>query len=208
MLTVKNVYILPFARQTDSTTIGNHFLISLVLIYMSIHDVIADLTGKSLLLQIVPSVPGSNTVREMLASKQLHRFLCGPWETKDLEICANRSKAYLDAFIQGQVITVACDPYRKPKSTMLARIAPTGDEVWDFRCRAAKPAVRVLGLFAKQDLFIALTYEYRKNLGGHGSKEWRDARERCKAAWRGRFPSYQPLSGSCPDDYLTNYLSV
>lgn len=137
---------------------------------MSIRDVISHLAGINLLFQVVPSVPGSKTVREMLASEHLNRFLCGPWETKDLEICANRSKAYLDAFVQGHQMTVGCDPYQKPKNTMLARIAPVEDEVWDFRCRGAKPAVRVLGLFAEKDLFVALTYEYRKILAARNRR--------------------------------------
>ncbi len=121
---------------------------------------------------------------------------------------AGRLRADLEMFVEGRLISVAEDPYKKPKSAYMARIDPPEDEVWDIRSRDPRPGIRVLGLFSEKDTFVALTYELREALGGPGSKEWRDARERCKTRWRGLFNPYLPLSRSDANEYVSNIILV
>ncbi len=103
-------------------------------------------------------------------------------------------------------MTVAEDPYKKPRVTNMARADPIESEVFDIRCIDPKPGIRVLGCFADFDLFVALTWNVRENLPD--DKSWRDEIERCKAAWRRLFHPYLPFCGADLNAYLSNFQSV
>jgi len=144
----------------------------------------------------------------MFVSDEIRELIFGPWESPEMEVRANRLRADLDMFTEGKVISVAKDPYNKKKSAYMAPLDPVGDKVWQVRSRDPKPGIRVFGHFVAQDVFIALTWDWRDHLGGPGSKEWRDERERCKAEWRKLFPTYQPLGSTKIEAHLTNFILV
>jgi len=110
-------------------------------------------------------------------------------------------RAFLDIWTSGALISVANNPYRKGRSTFMARIDPAPDEVFDIRCIAPNPGMRVLGCFADRDLFVALTTAMREDLAT--DKDWRNEREACKAAWRRLFPGYRPFSGANLNEYIS-----
>lgn len=153
----------------------------------------------------IRSVP---QVRSIFVSEEVSRIVFPPW-TEDAEgLRFSRLRAQLDVFTAGTLISVAHDPFKKPKATYMARVDPPADEVWDIRSIDPKPAIRVLGCFAETNVFIALVWEYRKPLGGPDSRQWRDFRERCKTEWRKLFPAYPPLSGQTSNDYASGIVDV
>jgi hypothetical protein len=106
-------------------------------------------------------------------------------------------RALLDAFSEGAEMSVAEQPFEKPSDTILARVHPVRDEVWDVRCFDPYPGIRVLGRFSECDHFVALTWNYRENM------DWPAEIARCKAAWRNIFGDLPPHLGRRIDEYLS-----
>jgi hypothetical protein len=186
----------------------NPLFISVVLTYMSIRDEIRRLTREHQprLFFLPPLLPGVAVMRELFISEEINRVAHPPWPSTTIGKRHTRMRTYLDAWTEGRLITVADHPYNKPRGTFMARIDPGVDEVFDIRCRYPKPGIRVLGLFADCDLFIALTTTGHENLTT--GRDWRDEREACKAAWRRLFPTYQPLSRNHINEYISTNIHV
>lgn len=106
-------------------------------------------------------------------------------------------RAMLDGFVAGWEIGVADDPYNKHPDTMLARIAPEGEEVWDIRVLQPMSGIRCFGRFVGPDAFLALTWQCRESV------DWDYERDNCIAAWRGLFGTTPPYQGTEIDDYLS-----
>ena len=93
--------------------------------------------------------------------------------------------------------------------TWATRVDPISDRIWDIRSVDPSPGIRVLGGFAEKDTFVALEWDFRENLGGPKSKEWRDFIVRCSAHWRRLFGTYKPHEGEKTSDFLSkNYFDV
>jgi hypothetical protein len=178
------------------------------LTYMSIRDEIRRLTKERepRLFFLPPLLPGVALLRELFVSEEINRAVCLPWPSTPIGRRHARMRTYLDAWTEGRLITVADHPYNKPRDTFMARIDPGSDEVFDIRCRYPKPGIRVLGLFADCDLFIALTTTGHENL--ITGRDWRDEREACKAAWRRLFPTYHPFSGANLHEYISTNIHI
>jgi hypothetical protein len=153
-----------------------------------------------------PLIGGAAVARELFVSQEIYRVANPPWEATDLAARYARMRAYLDAWTEGRLISITDRPYRKPKPTYMARIDPAPDEVFDIRCIDPHPGIRVIGCFADRDLFIALTYTGREDLPT--SRDWRNEREACKAAWRRLFPTYTPFTGASLNDYISAHFYV
>jgi hypothetical protein len=176
---------------------------------MSIRDEITSRVEEGRLFYLPPLIQSQPVVRSMFIGEALVDAVTPPWEESSEGFRLSRLRADLDAFTEGRLISIAATPFKKPSSAYIARVYPPEDEVWDIRSRDPKPAIRVLGCFAETDVFVALIWEYRKPLGGSGSKEWRDFVERCKAAWRNLFPAYGPYKGDDLRDYVSaNFVAV
>jgi hypothetical protein len=160
---------------------------------MSIRDEIKARLDEGRLFHLPHSLPGAATARSMFVSEEVAAIASGPWKRDTEGYRFALLRAQLDVFTEGGLISVAFDPFKKAKATYLAAIDPVADRVWDIRSIDPKPAIRILGCFSETDVFVALVWDYRKNLGGPDSKEWRDFRERCKAEWNKLFPTYLPL---------------
>jgi hypothetical protein len=144
----------------------NEPLTSGVLTYMSIRDEIRDRASEEppRLFFLPPLIPSVALVREMFVSQEIAEVAQPPWPATEEGRRLAQMRAYLDGWTEGRLITVADDPYRKPKATIMARIDPVEDEVFDIRCVDPKPGIRVLGCFADFNLFVALTWNQRENL--------------------------------------------
>ena len=175
---------------------------------MSIRDEIRLRVAEGKLRYLPHSLPSVQRTRTLFVSEEVSRAVLPPWDASPEGLRFSQLRAQLDTFTAGGLISMAQDPFTKPKATYMARLDPPADEVWDIRSIDPRPAIRVLGCFAETDLFVALTWDYRKNLGGPNSKEWRDFRERCKAMWRNLFPSYQSFSGATVQDYISRNVHV
>ncbi|RWP52915.1 hypothetical protein [Mesorhizobium sp.] len=176
---------------------------------MSIRDEIANRVDEGRLFVLTPSLNGMRTVRHMFVSPELMAVVDpGSWGHDAKTDRFARLRADLDYFVENGRIAISEDPYKKPKSTYLARTDPIRDEVWDIRSRDPKPGIRVLGSFSEQNTFIALAWAYREQLNGPGSKEWRDFIQTAKARWRGLFGTYQPHTGSQVSDYVSEKFQI
>jgi len=175
---------------------------------MSIRDEIVNRCDEGRLVGLEQALPGSPAVRTMFVSLDIHNLVIGPWNDKKIEYRSGLLRADLDMFISGMVISVGQHPYKKKNSAYMSPLDPPADEVWEIRSRDPKPGIRVFGHFSEKDIFVALTWGFRELLGGPKSREWRNAREECKAEWRKLFHPYKPHTGSTPDDYTSNIILV
>jgi len=69
-------------------------------------------------------------------------------------------RADLEVFVEGRIID--------PKYLFL--LYPAADCVWEIRSVRSNPSIRVLGLFAKRDIFVATNFAFREDLGGWQSR--------------------------------------
>lgn len=169
---------------------------------MSIHEEISYWLARSELVQVMPTLPSGRLVRSMFASREINRLIHGPWsDGKEAYRCGVLWDDF-DRFVEGRLITMALiSPYKKPKATYMARLDPVMDNVWEIRCRDPKPGFRIFGGFADTDVFVALSGAPREMLPL--SKDWRDARERCKAEWRRLFYTYPMQTGASVHDLVS-----
>lgn len=180
-----------------------------LLTYMSIRDEINNRISEKRLFVLPPLLSSDPVKRHMFVSKEVYTAVDpASWHRGDDTHRLGRLRADLDAFTTGQLIAVAEDPYKKPNSTYIARTDPITDDVWDIRSRDPRPGIRVLGGFVETDAFVSITFDYRTNLGGPGSKEWRDFIERCKAQWRVLFGTYPRHRGDEIHDYISENFYV
>jgi hypothetical protein len=173
---------------------------------MSIHDEIRywlDPAHQEL-FQIHPTMEDSSTARFLYGTREINRLVTGPWANEKEEVRCGRLWQDFDRYTDGRFITVALDnPYKKPKSTYLARLDPGRDEVWEIRSRFPKRGIRVFGRFADIDTLILLNWEYRDNLGGPGSDEFKVEARKAKAEWRRLFSTYPAHTGSSVHEYAS-----
>ncbi len=149
---------------------------------MSIRDEIKRRRSEERLLWLPPLIPSESAKRLIFVSKEVSKIVMGPWGNTSEDLRFGRLRGDLDHFIMGGLITVAEDPFKKPRSTYMARLAPVRDELWDIRSRDPRPSIRVFGAFASTDTFIALTWQFRENLEGRDSRDWSVEIRKCKAA--------------------------
>lgn len=162
------------------------------------------------LFEVSPALPNAPVSRRLVASNEIHALINGPWVEVDWEIRCNYLRADLDRFITGALLPVTAGKYNDGKS-FLKQLKPPEDEVWEFRSRDPDPSIRLFGSFAAYDLFVALTWFKRADLGGPRSRAWRDARVQCRTEWRNLFPAYDPLHGDTSTgfhEYVSNYFPV
>lgn len=176
---------------------------------MSIRDEINHRVSEGRLHLLPPAIRGAPTGRFMYVGNELHAALTGPWDDPSAALRFGRLRADLDAFTEGRLVSIAEDPYAKRKSAYMARTDPISNDIWSIRSRDPRPAIRVLGAFAETDVFVALVYDFRRNLGGPGSREWRDLVNRCKTEWQRLFHPYPPHHGENLREYVSrNFFSV
>lgn len=135
-----------------------------------------------MLFPILPQARGSTIRRPMFVTESLHEVLNSPegnqaWEKRVAEL-----RADLEVFVEARTI----DP------KYLFRLYPARDGVWEIRSVRESPSIRVLGLFAWRDVFIATNHAFRDELGGWESREWKVVKRRARALWQQIFPTYEP----------------
>ena len=129
-----------------------------------------------------PKAKGAAVRRALFVSEGLNTVLTSPegdieWEKRIAELQAD-----LEVFVTAATID--------PKNLFL--LYPARDGVWEIRSTRNDPSIRILGLFAARDVFVATNYALRESLGGWQSREWRTNKRIARAEWRKIFPTYDP----------------
>jgi hypothetical protein len=149
---------------------------------MSIHDEILDRMQRGMLFPVLPKARGSTIRRAMLVSERLNAVLTSPEGNQEWERRVAELQADLEVFVEARTI----DP------KYLFFLYPPRDAVWEIRSARNNPSIRVLGLFAWKDVFVATHHALREALGGWESREWKREKRTARAEWRRLFPTYDP----------------
>lgn len=160
---------------------------------MSIKALIETAIRHGRLFPLMPRARGESARRAMFLSKGLWELLTTPQLDPELEIRLGALQADLEVFVTGQAI----DP------EYLFLLAPASEGVWEIRSVRPNPAIRVLGLFAEKDVFVATNHAFRDDLGWRHSREWKDARRVARTNWRNLFSTYQPVQSTLISDVVT-----
>jgi hypothetical protein len=122
----------------------------------------------------------------MFVTEALWEILESPAGDADWEQRVGELRADLEVFVEGRTID--------PKYLFL--LYPAADAVWEIRSNREAPSIRVLGLFAKRNVFIATNLALRENLGGWQSRAWKEVKRLARARWRHLFHTYRPVAGT------------
>jgi hypothetical protein len=178
---------------------------------MSIKDWIDAMVQSERLRPLVPVLESDPVSREMYLSPEVFALIEGPWSSTDAEKRCNELRSDLDAFVAGQTRTICVKPFQA-RNEQLAILHPVDDGVWDIRSQKPSPGIRVLGMFAQRDVFLALIpatrsikvdYIDRGPLGEKCDPAWAEIISETKDLWRRTMSPYSPITGDNPDDYFS-----
>ncbi len=149
---------------------------------MSIQNEIIHRHTEGSIFAIVPKAKGAAPRRALFVTEEIWTELNSThddfWEKRYGEL-----QAHLDVFASGALIG--------PK--YLSLLYPARDAVWEIRNPESNPSLRVIGLFAQRDVFIATEIIRRDQLDGWQDRGWRELKRRAQAKWRNLFNTYPPL---------------
>jgi len=150
---------------------------------MSIDELITARVHDRMLFPIIPKAAGTSPRRAMFVSEALWDLLKTPHPDPDWEERIGLLHADLEVFAEGMPI--------HPKYLFL--LYPSREAVWEIRSIRPDPSIRVLGRFARKNVFVATNYALRDELGGWQSRNWRDVKVRARAIWTNLFHTYPPV---------------
>lgn len=93
--------------------------------------------------------------------------------------------ADLEVFVTGGTLT----------TSYLRQLRPRSKRVWDIRSKRPRPSVRIFGLFACPDVFVATNLHLRSALGPAGTPQWKEAIRQSRFHWNKLFPEFEPAEG-------------
>lgn len=168
---------------------------------MSIRELIQTAVNVGWLVNLQPRLPSIPHQRIILVCRNLNDEL--ERELNDPSTAVRTAELFntFDTFLGGRMITVGT---RNDRDAYMKILEPEADEVWEIRSVDPKPSIRVFGRFARQDVFVATNKGMRTELGGFGSKEFRDCMTRCTTEWRKCFQTWRPHTGSRINDYISD----
>ena len=182
-------------------------------IYNEIQSEIQSRVSEGRLLRLLPWLPrvGDAPARQMYVSPSINELFQGPWESLDWEVRCSELRAQLDEFTDGAFpLAVAPHPLSR-KQSYLKRLKPLRDEAWEIRSWQ-EPPLRLFGRFALKNVFIALIWARRDELGDlttlEGVAAWKAAIADCGHQWRALFPAHKPITGDLSRDYVSNCFLV
>ena len=136
-----------------------------------------------MLFPVAPRAAGAAPRRALLASEEVWEKLAADGADDAMEARMGTLQADLEVFVEGQTLG--------PKYLFL--LYPASDGVWEIRSVRDDPSIRVLGLFADRDVFVATTLALREDLGGWQSREWKAIKRIARARWNVLFHTYPPI---------------
>jgi hypothetical protein len=173
---------------------------------MSIDTILDHLLAVGRLVELPSLFTGDETARMIVVSPDILAAVSPPFPETEQGQRRQEFRHWLDAFSEGGEISVAQNPRQKPPEAMLARVEPVGEEFWSIRVTDpdSTPGIRAFGAFLGKDKFVALTWEYREQIGADFDDEVTSVRE----MWCDLFGEEPPFFGDTLDEYLTNYIAV
>lgn len=147
-------------------------------------------TGQLVLLK--PISPRAQKLRALYVTEKIKQLLEGDTRDEISEDRFGRLRADLEVFVT--------EPDLYPH--YLFWLTPRDDGVWEIRSIADQPTLRVLGLFAERDVFVALTVEERAELGGWESLSWKRAKRSVIQRWQ-TISQQPPLKGKTENDFFS-----
>jgi hypothetical protein len=160
---------------------------------MSIDDLIKDRVARGMIYPLIPRAAGSAARRGMFVSEGIWEMLSTEHQDEEMEDRLGILQADLELFAEGQPVD--------PKYLFL--LYPPHEAVWEIRSLRPEPSIRVLGRFAKKDVFIATNMELRENLGGWQSREWKNVKRLACTRWGHLFHTYPPMLSTNIHDLVT-----
>jgi len=163
---------------------------------MSIRELIRDRVQRGMLFPLLPKARGAAPRRAMFVDEWLWGVLTSPEGDTAWEERIAKLRAELERFVEGHSID--------PKYLFL--LYPARDAVWEIRSVRDDPSIRVLGLFAARDVFIATNFAFREALGGWQSRGWKTVKRAALAQWRRCLAPYEPLKDTNVQSLVTGAL--
>lgn len=160
---------------------------------MSIRVEIDRRVSEGRLFPLIPTAAGSSPRRAMFVSEDIWSLLTTAHDDEEMEDRLGKLQADLELFAEGQPIG--------PKYLFL--LYPARDAVWEIRSVRDAPSIRVLGLFADKDVFIATNHVLRETLGSWESREWKNVKRAARACWARLFGTYPPLTSTSVRDLVS-----
>lgn len=192
-------------RQTSHPGIDHRMALTYMSTTVEIRKRIVSLHGRQLFF-LRPLLPAEPAVRELFVSREIIETVNEPWADNWMGQRHQEFRATLDSFSRGDRLTVSEQPYTKGPETVVARVDPVADEIWDVRCIAPNARIRCLGAFGGRDMFVALTWFYREDVTTKAA--WNDEINRCKSEWNRLFAQIKRYKGKSIDDYLSNCFPI
>jgi len=146
------------------------------------------------LIRVLPLSAGALEIRQLYVTKEIWTLLDGPWDTKEEEARYSALYVHLEHFITGGYLV----------KDYFKWLDEDEDLVFQILSKKPPPSLRLLGRFAKFDVFVGINLEDRDSLGKKGSIEWNRATRRTRQSWDGLFNPYKPLAGGEIHDFVSN----
>ncbi len=164
-----------------------------------IKERIAELHGKELFY--LPQRYGGIGIRTLIVSNEVKHDVTPPYPETREGVWLETFRASLDQYSSGRRSTLGFHPTKKPPHSFMARTGhPTINDIWDIRSVGSDDGVRCFGGWGGHNLFVALTWEYRKDL------DFVAETKRARDEWDRLFPGLSPFAGKNPDDYGSNFV--
>jgi len=157
------------------------------------------------LVHVLPLQPGKSVARDVFATQQVWQFLQGDAPDPKMQMVGIRSYARLESFICGESIVFGMDPLDKKSTSLIARNDPASDGVVNIRVNDPRPAVRIFGCFAKQDVIVLLLYASREELAKKG---FAGTIRRTRQEWDNLIPEHSRLFSDNPNDYISGIFDI
>lgn len=167
------------------------------LTYMSIDDDIAHRAANGMLFPLLPKAKGEAAIRAMFVGEKLWALLNSDEGDTEWERRVGELQADLEVFVTSEFVN--------PKYLFL--LDPASDAVWEIRSVGTDPSMRVLGLFAKKDVYVAADVALREDLGAWNSRAWKQVKRNARAVWRQLFAAYNPILTINVHDVVTGAIS-
>lgn len=163
---------------------------------MSIETILKDRVDKNMLHLLKPKAKGATSYRVLLIADRLQRVLEKITEDTEWEERVGWLIADLEVFVTSQFL----------RPEYLFCLYPRSKGVWEIRSVQHDPSIRIFGLFAMKDVFVATNFALRSDLGEWESQEWKRERRNATAEWNGLMQPYNPVYASTEKEVISGAL--
>lgn len=165
---------------------------------MSIEKILKDRVQRGMVHLLKPVARGASIRRILLIGERLHKAL--EEETGDAKWDERIGwlKADLEVFVTSKNL----------RPEYLFWLYPRSKCIWEIRSVQNEPSVRVFGLFAAKDVFLATNFALRGYLGEWESREWKREKRNATVEWNGLMHPYKPVQAVTVHDVVTGAINA